>query len=1177
MTELSQPTDPTDREKEIFNQALELDSPEAREAFLKGACSGDVALRAQIDTLLEAFDSAEGFLPTKNDIETTLAEKPISEDSGSVIGRYKLLEKLGEGGFGSVWAAEQKEPVRRRVALKIIKLGMDTQQVVARFEAERQALALMDHPNIAKVLDAGATNTGRPYFVMELVKGMSITHYCDQEKLSSETRLDLFIKVCHAIQHAHQKGIIHRDIKPSNIMVTLHDGVPVPKVIDFGIAKATQQELTEKTIYTQYSQFIGTPAYMSPEQAEMSGLDIDTRSDIYSLGVLLYELLTGSTPFDTKELMQSGLDEMRKIIREREPIRPSTKLSQTLEVSDGDEAGNRFLPISTIDRDLDWIVMKCLEKERGRRYDAANDLAMELKRYLSNEPVIARPPSVIYRWSMLWKRNKVLVTAAGVATAAVLLGLAVSVGMFLRERDARAEANSERAKAKERQTDAEAARDSERNMRVQAQESARLARKAEDRVAAAEQRALLQAYVSDIRRAQTELSIENIQSTRGILERHRPNADETDYRGWEWRWLWQQIRPNALFQLTQAPGRIDSLSASHDGRLLAFLDGRRRFQIWDVIRREQIVLPESEYRILGIRFSPTRSEFAILAGEKDSKEDLVIQIGNTSNMTFERSWPLPMQHHTMLIKYSGNGQYLVGVSETEGAPVTVWETATGNLRALQTIEVDSTDHNGGWAITSTASHIATGDGGLVRVHDLKSGDEIWQTQATSDTLITALAFSADDKILASGHGFSDGVIRIWDAQSGSKVKDDFIGHRMGVTDLEFGPEGESLISASWDQTIRVWDLVSCKQNNLFRGQGSQVRRIVSLPNTGLIASAGARTGVYVWDLDEGVEARRAVDRPDQVKGYWFHSNDKTVWTVNKGGDIREWETRTMKPTGRSRILGQAVEATLYSPLGNLLVTQNREGLVVWDLNSDRMPQPIALTSDDLYPIGFTDQDRHLLIFQSLGEDRQRIIEWDLALNQELRSWQISLGFNPYPYPSQTYYHLTDGGAAISGPHDGSYQQIDLITGIATSMFSLETINLGERGFWGSSISPDHRHAAVIAGRSCILMHSNTKFPNGVIQTKEIGSEGSMWIHGIAISPDSQQLALGSNSYQAIRLWRLDAQEQVLTLQGKGSVFENLSFSPDGRCIASTNNDGLFHLWRAPSWEEIKDAETKNGL
>src|SRR5512136_2888997 len=320
-----------ERQAVLFREALGRASGPEREAFLDQACAGDPALRARLAALLDAHASPDSFLesPVGAPPATAPIESAPQEGPGTLIGRYKLLEKVGEGGFGAVYVAEQREPVKRRVALKIIKLGMDTRQVVARFEAERQALALMDHPNIAKVLDAGATDTGRPYFVMELVKGIPITQYCEQEKLAMEDRLALFIKVCHAIQHAHHKGIIHRDIKPSNIVVTLHDGVPVPKVIDFGIAKATQQELTEKTVYTQFQQFIGTPAYMSPEQAEMSGLDIDTRSDIYSLGVLLYELLTGSTPFETKELLQSGLDEMRKIIREREPLRPSTRLRQT--------------------------------------------------------------------------------------------------------------------------------------------------------------------------------------------------------------------------------------------------------------------------------------------------------------------------------------------------------------------------------------------------------------------------------------------------------------------------------------------------------------------------------------------------------------------------------------------------------------------------------------------------------------------------------------------------------------------------------------------------------------------------------------------------------------------------------------------------------------------------------
>jgi serine/threonine protein kinase len=348
---------------------------------------------------------------------TTKITVPNEQGLGTMIGRYKLLEKVGEGGFGTVYVAEQREPVKRRVALKIIKLGMDTRQVIARFEAERQALALMDHPNIAKVLDAGATGAGRPYFVMELVRGIRITDYCDQNNLSTPQRLDLFISVCQAIQHAHQKGIIHRDIKPSNILVTLHDGVPVPKVIDFGIAKATQGELTDKTIYTQLLEFIGTPAYMSPEQAEMSGLDIDTRADIYSLGVLLYELLTGKTPFDAKDLLEAGLEGMRRTIREKEPLRPSTRLTQELTSkskiknrnSKTDEASSRRLLqmrklIELLRGDLDWIVMKCLEKDRTRRYDTANGLATDVQRYLNTEPVAARPPSQLYRFRKMVSR-----------------------------------------------------------------------------------------------------------------------------------------------------------------------------------------------------------------------------------------------------------------------------------------------------------------------------------------------------------------------------------------------------------------------------------------------------------------------------------------------------------------------------------------------------------------------------------------------------------------------------------------------------------------------------------------------------------------------------------------------------------------------------------------------------
>ena len=438
---------PQNREETIFEAALQL-PPEQRAAHLKQACGDDAQLRQRVERLLKSHEEAsKDFLeqppqalgPNKTIV---VASPPIAEEQlGTMIGRYKLLEKIGEGGFGVVYVAEQREPVKRRVALKIIKLGMDTKQVVARFEVERQALAMMDHPNIAKVFDAGATETGRPYFVMELVRGIKITDYCDQNNLSTRERLELFAKVCQAIQHAHQKGIIHRDIKPSNILVTLHDGVPVPKVIDFGIAKATQGELTQKTVYTQLQQFIGTPAYMSPEQAEMSGLDIDTRSDIYALGVLLYELLTGKTPFDQKDLLSAGLDGMRRMIREQEPLRPSTRVSSLQGEERTTTAKRHGLDapklVHLLRGDLDWIVMKCLEKDRTRRYETANGVAMDLKRYLSQEPVVARPPSAIYRFQKFARRNKLVFATASVVIASLVTGLGVSTWMFFEERHAR--------------------------------------------------------------------------------------------------------------------------------------------------------------------------------------------------------------------------------------------------------------------------------------------------------------------------------------------------------------------------------------------------------------------------------------------------------------------------------------------------------------------------------------------------------------------------------------------------------------------------------------------------------------------------------------------------------------------------------------------------------------------
>ena len=496
-------------EESLFLAALEKHTPAERQAFLEEACGADATLRARVQMLLEADARARGILDrTAAGVPELTRGYVRGEQPGAVIaGRYKLLEAIGEGGMGAVWVAEQTQPVRRKVALKLIKAGMDSNSVLARFEAERQALAVMDHPNIAKVLDGGLTETGRPYFVMEYVKGVPITEYCDATRLSVPQRLDLFVQVCQAVQHAHQKGIIHRDLKPSNILVAPYDDKPVPKVIDFGLVKAIHQSLTERTLHTAHESVLGTPLYMSPEQAQLNNLDVDTRSDIYSLGVLLYELLTGTTPLERNRFKEAAWDEMRRLIREEEPPRPSTRLSSS-QALPSLAAGRHSEPTrltKLVRGELDWIVMKSLEKDRTRRYETANGFAMDIQRYLAGEPVLAAPPSARYRLRKFARKYRAALTTGAALVLLLVAGVAVSTWQAVRA------TRAETAAVQAQQAEAERA-EGERQARLDAQARQAEAEKQQTRALAGEK-------LAGERLTQVEAEKKIAQSVRDFLQK----------------------------------------------------------------------------------------------------------------------------------------------------------------------------------------------------------------------------------------------------------------------------------------------------------------------------------------------------------------------------------------------------------------------------------------------------------------------------------------------------------------------------------------------------------------------------------------------------------------------------------------------------------------------------------
>jgi WD40 repeat protein/tRNA A-37 threonylcarbamoyl transferase component Bud32 len=756
------------------------------------------------------------------------------ETVGTRIGPYKLLQQLGEGGMGLVWVAEQTEPVKRRVALKVIKPGMDSAWVLHRFEAERQALAMMDHTNIAKVLDAGSTPEGRPYFVMELVKGVPITRYCDELHLTVRERLHLFVPVCQAIQHAHQKGIIHRDIKPSNVLVAVQDGQPMPKVIDFGVAKALHHQLTDQSLYTEIGQVIGTLEYMSPEQAELSALDIDTRADVYALGVVLYELLTGTTPLDPKRLRSAAYTEVVRLIREAEPPKPSTRLTQSNESLAGLAAQRRTNSAGLMKQvrgELDWIVMRCLEKDRTRRYQTANGLARDVEHYLRDEPVEACPPSAGYRLRKFARRYRAALAVAAMAVALLALGALVSTWQAVRATGA------ERAAVAAFTAEAEARNQAEQQTEIAKHQTEIASKRAEDLA--------WEDYINRVNRAYREVQEDNIALAEDLLHGCQPER-----RGWEWHYVNRLGHPERL-SVDVPAGCVSAVAFSPDGSQIAtgsgwpFSVGKGgpNVVLWDrKTGHQRLALSGTEHHIWSLAFSPDGEKLAV-GGRSfpTGSPQITVRDAKTGAILWAAHEPTLPQ--AMSVAFSPDGKSLaVGFGEYSGSgiyPVKLYEVASGR----ETVSI--LGPKGGVnavAFDRDGRHLAVTGSKVIEVWEVRTQTKVTELHG-HDEWVYCVAFSPDGRWLATG-GW-DRTIKLWDAATG-KERMTILAHEGFVLDLAFSPDSRSLASASEDRSVRLWEVPNGRQIGVLHGHTDFVQAVAFAPDGGELATGGLEGKLKVW-------------------------------------------------------------------------------------------------------------------------------------------------------------------------------------------------------------------------------------------------------------------------------------------------------------------------------------------